>query len=99
MALNAQRQGFEQDDKMETEITNLLTLVDLVEKSLNCIETSTMSLENFQNSFETLCDLFKSLEAKIDKLDLSKKFSSNKNEEMFVYAKVFLQKMFYYLLN
>ena len=67
-AAEAQRQGLNKDAKVEAEIVDLLTLVDLVEKSLSSIESSTNSLEKLRIGFECLCGSFKSLEAKIDKL-------------------------------
>ncbi|KAI1722761.1 nuclear migration protein unc-83 [Ditylenchus destructor] len=67
-AAEAQHQGLNNDAKVEAEIVDLLTLVDLVEKSLSSIESSTNSLEKLRLGFECLCGSFKSLENKIDKL-------------------------------
>lgn len=90
----AQNQENEKNFKMNSEISDILCLVDLVEKSLNCIESSTISLENLRNGFETLFDLFKKLEQKIDCLDTL--FLQKSNEEMHVYVKVIFLKIFFY---
>lgn len=84
--MTAQNQEREKNSKMEAEIMDLLSLVDLVEKSLNCIELSTISLENLRNDFKTLFESFKKLEQKIDRLDTV--FIQKPNKEMNAYVKV-----------
>lgn len=74
------------DPIMRSEISGLVSLVDLMEKSLTCIESSTLSLEKLRYGFDALCDSFRALENKIEGLaDVSR---CQPDDEMINYAKV-----------
>ena len=63
---------------MRTEILDLLTLVDLVERSLKSIEHSTQSMERLHHGFEVLCHSVHGLSERVDQLSASKEGKDGK---------------------